>query len=125
MEILTEYTFIGEDQDGSEDLMSAEPGRVTVVRQALYMQDVKDWSKGDRVGTLHGSLIVGRGKVICHFVFDLEDGHAIVVGGALPPGESNFGEGVLAVTGGTGQFAKAAGVCVVETMNPKRYLLGL
>ncbi len=126
MEISTEFILIGEDEDDAEDLSSAEPGRIAVIHQGLYEQGEEEWSKGDRVGTLHGNVIVGRlRKVVCHLVFDFDGEHTLVATGALPGGLSNFDGGTIAVTGGSGEFAKAAGICVVETMNPKRYNLFL
>ena len=122
MEIATGFILIGEDEDGAEDLSSAEPGRVAVIHQALYEQGEKDWDKAGRVGTLDGVVVAARrGKVVCHLVFDLEGEGTIVVAGSLPAGASHFGDGALAVGGGTGGFAKVAGTCMVETMNPKRY----
>ena len=122
MEIATGFILIGEDEDGAEDLSSAEPGRVAVIHQALYEQGEKDWDRAGRVGTLDGVVVAARrGKVVCHLVFDLGDDGTIVVAGSLPAGASHFDDGALAVTGGTGGFAKAVGTCMVQTMNPKRY----
>ena len=120
MEVSTEFILIGEDEQEAEDLSSAEPGRIAVIHQALF-EGMGDWAKGDPVGALHGVVVVGRDKAVCHLVFDLKDVGSLVATGALPAGASHFGEGVIAVTGGTGGFAKASGICEVQTMNPKRY----
>ena len=126
MEILTEYSLIGEDEDedGEKDLRSAEPGSVWPIRQALFeLVDDITWDHGEgRVGTLHGvAIVVRRGHVVCHLVFEFDEDHALVASGALPAGESHMGDGVIAVTGGTGGFAKASGVCLVKARNPKRW----
>jgi hypothetical protein len=122
MEIETEFSLIGEDDDEVADLQQAGPGTVAPIRQRLFQAADEGFGKGDEVGVLHGvAIVVRRAQVIAHLVFEFDEGHTLVATGVLPAGASHFGDGVLAVTGGTGGFERSAGACTVATMNPKRW----
>jgi hypothetical protein len=128
MEITEDLTLIGEDDDEGEklDFSQVVPGFAFSRRQDLFQEADEAWSKGPQVGTAHLGVIVGhRGVAICHVVFVLDGDDTIVAHGVLPltdgPKGATVGNGLLAVTGGTGNFNGAGGRLDVEVMNPKRY----
>ena len=124
MDFNTQIVLIGEDQDPkvAQDLTPAEPATVFPIDQDLYLGSRGSWDKGNPAGEAHGSGVVTRkniAKVDITFAFDEDD--SITVSGLLPVRGKALGAGQLAVTGGTGQFAKAAGKVGMETNNPKRW----
>jgi len=124
VEFSTEFIVIGEDQDPKveQDLTPLEPASGFPIDQDLYIESGGKWGKGDRAGEAHGTAAVARknlAQVSITFAFDEDD--SIVVSGLLPVQGKKLGAGQLAVTGGTGKFAKAAGKVGMETNNPKRW----
>lgn len=118
-------TLIGEDMAGVQtDLTEAVPGTVIAIDQDLYHEADAPFERAGRAGWLHGTGMLASGDyLVCQLVFSLAgDGDdSIVAVGVLPREGDSFGAGVLAVTGGTGQYVSASGSVTVETQNPKRY----
>lgn len=124
MELLDELTLIGDDDDDTKfDFEAAVPGDVRVMHQTLTVEGEEAWSRGEPVGFAHVSVIVGRrGIAICHVIFVLEGDDTIVAHGVLPVAAgTGIGGGLLAVTGGTGNFDGVGGRVDVEVVNPKKY----
>ena len=117
------FSFVGEDDDGVEDLLDAEPGTVRPIHQQLFeIEDDETWAHGsDPVGTLYGFVVVAGGRnAVCHLVFSIGE-DTLVATGVLPTGSSSVGDGWIAVTGGTEGLFRASGACQVSTRNPKRW----
>ena len=74
--------------------------------------------RGEPAGVAHVSVIIGEsGSAICHAVFVLGDDDTIVAHGVLPVARgTGVGDGLLAVTGGTGTFDSVGGRVDVEVV---------
>jgi hypothetical protein len=116
------FTVIGDDEEQSpQDLSQAPPREVIVIDQQLY-EDDGYFDKGKHVGWAHGSgVITHHGRVVCHVTFVFEEGDTVVADGVVPVAETTIGNGLMAVTGGTGKYRNAGGTMYVESVNPKRW----
>jgi hypothetical protein len=124
MEYVGELTLIGiDDEEGKLDFSSSVPGDVRVMHQTLSWEGEESWTIGDPAGAAHVSVIIGRGGIaICHVVFVLNSEDTIVAHGVLPVASgTGVGNGLLAVTGGTGNYDSVGGRVDVEVVNPKKY----
>ena len=124
MNFSTQFVLIGEDQDPdvAQDLTPAAPATVFPIDQDLYVEDGGPWKKGGSAGEAHGSAIVtGKNRASVSVTFEFDQDDSIVAQGLLPVQGKALNGGQLAVTGGTGQFAKAAGRVGMEPQNPKRW----
>jgi hypothetical protein len=129
MEIDLGFTIVGEDMEGTRtDLSDAGPAAVIPIDQDTYHEGDDPFDAGEHAGWAHGiAILTHRDRLVVHltFSFEADPEDSIVVHGVLPREDGAVGAGRLAVTGGTGQFHKAAGTVKVETRNPKRYIFTL
>ena len=122
-----EFTIIGDDDEQAPTEFPAEAAATTVaLEQTLYEEIDEPWNRGGAIGAAHGvGVVTPRGRIAWAITFSLgaslgqED--TIAASGVLPAQKSSMGPGVLAVTGGTGRFARVTGQVTVEVRNPKRY----
>lgn len=126
MDSIGELTLIGDDDvDSKLDFASAVPGEVRVLHQSLSVEGDESWQRAAAAGFADVSVIIGRNAAICHVVFTLQSDDmngTLVAHGVLPTDRSTgIGDGVLAVTGGTGDFDSVGGSITVEAVNPKKY----
>ena len=124
MNFNTQLIIIGEDQDPdvAKDMTPAAPATVFSIDQDLSVESGGKWNKGNPAGEAHGTAVVTRKNLAaCTVTFAFDPDDSIVAEGLLPVQGRKLGAGQLAVTGGTGQFAKAAGTVNMETNNPKRW----
>jgi hypothetical protein len=126
MEFNTQFTLIGEDQDGedkTDDLSPVPPGGVLSLDQDLYQEGDEAWGRpNDPIGEAHGAAVVTkRGHAMCTITFVIDEADIIVAQGLLPIAGRKLGSGSLAVTGGTGAFERSSGHVDVESRNPKRW----
>lgn len=119
-----EFALVGEEDDEDQifDLSSLEAAQVFVPHQTLYTAVDEGFTRGDRLGELDGIVAVGhRGRAVCHFVLTFDSGDSLVATGVLPA-ERKWDDGrSIAITGGTGEYERAAGTISVRSFNPKRY----
>lgn len=129
MEINAGFTLVGNDiQEARPDLTDAGPAAVIGIDQELYVEEGGPFEPGEHVGRAEGfAVLTHRERLVCHltFSFERDEDDTIEVHGVLPREGAGIGGGRLAITGGTGSFAKAAGSVRVETRNPKRYTFSL
>ncbi len=123
MESQMELSLIGHDvrDDDAFDLAPIPDLPVRPIHQVLHVQN-KDWEAGERVGELFGCAVrAGGDRAICILDFRLDSGDSLVATGMLDAEHAWEGVRSIAITGGTGEYVRAAGVVTVETRNPKRY----
>lgn len=124
MDSRTEFVLVGEEDEDDEafDLSSLRVNEVFPVHQTLYWEAGEEFTKGERAGELNGTVVMTGGRrAVCLLVFSLDDGHGLVAAGVLPLERAWDGERHIAITGGTGNHARARGTVAVSTRNPKRY----
>jgi hypothetical protein len=122
MEFSAGFTLIGEDQsEDPDELAPAAPATVFPIDQDIYQEGADPWSKGDLVGEAHGFAVVTRRGAMTNVTFAFDEADSVVVHGLLPVEGKRLGNGRIAVTGGTGKFAKASGNVDMQTRNPKRW----
>jgi hypothetical protein len=116
------FTVIGDDEEQSpDDFAGLAPRDVVVIDQQLY-EDDGYFDKGRHVGWAHGSgVVTHRVRIVCHVTFVFEEGDTLAAHGVLPIEGRTIGNGLMAVTGGTGRYRNAGGTMYVETVNPKRW----
>lgn len=102
-------------------LAETEPG-TTVLRDEIAM---KDSDRGTSIGFVHTVLTRSKAKstdVVARVVFNFDSGDVLVAMGALPFHEGeDFGDGKLAIVGGTGEYERLRGVVTVERLGPHRW----
>ena len=124
MEFRARFTVIGEDQEQqTDDLAPPGAGDVFSIDQDLFEEVGESWNRpGDPVGEAHGSGVVTKKDLaMCSITFTFGDEDIIVAHGLLPSNGRRLGNGLLAVTGGTGRFDRVSGRLEVESRNPKRW----
>lgn len=127
MESQTEIELIGEEAEDDEpfDLSSLRANEMFPIHQTLYLWDTESddgFAKAEQVGHLNGTVMMTRGeRAVCLFVFSFDDGSGLVAAGVLPLDRAWDDEHHIAVTGGIGRHARAAGTVGVLSKNPKRY----
>jgi hypothetical protein len=96
-------------------------GSIAVFDQDLFAGHAESWDRGDPVGSAHGVFVLTpNGTALTTITLEFNDGSTLVAVGSLPF-ESSIGDGVLAVTGRTGNLERAHARLRVEVSNPKRY----
>jgi hypothetical protein len=99
-------------------------GSIAVFDQDLFEGHVDSWDRGERVGSAHGVFVLTpKGRALITITLEFQDGSTLVAAGSLPF-ESSIGDGVLAVTGRTGNIERAHARLRVEVSNPKKYSIG-
>jgi len=127
MEFATGFTVISDEQELSiaAEADASGPARLAAFDQNLYSEADEPWQRGELIGEVSGTWVTTpRGRAIVNVTFTIGE-DTIVAHGVLPIEGSDLGRGRLAVTGGTGEFHKAAGTVDMETRNPKRWSFGL
>ena len=127
MEFTTGFTVISDEQELSfaAEAGASGPARLAAFDQNLYEEADEPWQRGELIGEVSGTWVTTpRGRAIVNVTFTIGE-DTIVAHGVLPVEGSDLGRGRLAVTGGTGEFHKAAGTVDMETRNPKRWSFGL
>jgi ABC-type nitrate/sulfonate/bicarbonate transport system substrate-binding protein len=102
-------------------LEGANPG-TTVLREEIAESES---DPGASIGVVHIILTRSKAKsadVVARVVFNFDSGDMVAAVGALPfdQGE-DFDGGTLAITGGTGEYARWRGVVTVERLGPHRW----
>jgi hypothetical protein len=96
-------------------------GSVGVFDQELFEGQVDSWKPGKLVGSAHGVFVLTpNGTAHTTITLEFQDGSTLVATGSLPY-KSSIGDGVLAVTGRTGNLENAHARLRVEVSNPKKY----
>jgi hypothetical protein len=99
-----------------------EPVSIAVFDQDLFEGNVESWDRGKPIGSAHGVFVLTpSGTALTTITLEFQDGSTLVATGSLPF-ESSIGDGVLAVTGRTGNLEHAHGRLRVEVSNPKKYI---
>lgn len=127
MEFTAEFTVISDEQDLSFAAQAdvSKPAMLAVFDQNLYDEAGEPWQRGELIGEVSGTWVTThRGKAVVNITFMIGE-DAITAHGVLPVDGSDLGRGRLAVTGGTGRFAKASGAVDMDTRNPKRWSFAL
>lgn len=111
--------------EGEPKEPTGEPGSIGVFDEVLYEgQDLAgSFDRGDKeVGRARGVFVVlsDMKRALTTITLDFNDGSSLVAAGSLPFG-SSIGDGVLAVTGRTGNLENALPRLQVEVKNPKKY----
>jgi hypothetical protein len=103
-------------------------GSVAVFDQELFEGQAASFEPGKPVGSAHGVFVLTpNGTALTTITLDFQDGSTLVATGSLPykPSidneKSSIGDGVLAVTGRTGNLENAHARLRVEVSNPKKY----
>jgi hypothetical protein len=65
-------------------------------------------------------VLTPNGRALTTITLEFQDGSMLVAAGSLPF-DSSIGDGVLAVTGRTGNLERAHAKLRVEVNNPKKY----
>jgi hypothetical protein len=96
-------------------------GSIAVFDQDLFEGHVDSWDRGKPVGSAHGVFVLTpNGRALTTITLEFQDGSTLVAAGSLPF-DSSIGDGVLAVTGRTGNLERAHAKLRVEVNNPKKY----
>jgi hypothetical protein len=115
------FPVLSEVRNGeSSSLEGTEPGK-TVLRDEIAERA----SDRASIGYVHIVLTRSKAKsvdVVARVVFNFDSGDMLAAMGALPFHEGeDFGDGTLAITGGTGEYERWRGVVTVERLGPHRW----
>ncbi len=118
------FPVLSEVRNGEPpSLEGTEPGR-TVLRDEIAERDS---DRGTSIGVVHVVLTRSKAKsvdVVARVVFNFDSGDTLAAMGALPFHEGeDFGSGMLAITGGTGEYERWRGVLSVERLGPHRWFV--
>lgn len=124
------FTVIGEIQaEELVDLGVGGAGNIGTFDEVLFETVSPDsWDTGEEVGAAHALFVItpsGRAVFTITLRFGDEDSEDSVTASGVLPYDDGVRDGVVSVTGGTGNFKNRSGQLRVQVKNPHKYIIDL